>query len=146
MSGEWESTIYDFTTCDWEKFVDVPITCNDGCLRIVDAVKPWHKKIYFADEWYIHVDTTPSKCCETFKWKWNKREVNRIAFRSPLPTKYSIKYYHKFYSGGDKMKNTLSICFDNGDTLSFTNIMRQRIYEHFVEIYHRDKKAFTTCI
>jgi hypothetical protein len=141
----WESTIFDFTTCDWEKFVDVPITCNESIKQenISEDIANFH----FAEGWYITVDIKPSKCCEKFTYSWNKTKVNdKITFRKPLPTAFSLRYYHKYYNNDTKMKNTLSLCFNNGDTLSFTNKMYQRIYEHFVEIYHHGEKVFTTCI
>ena len=142
-----EPSVYNFTTCDWEKFTNVPLIKN---IKLVKTEKMSGKNkeltIVFGP-WKIEANTTPSICCEKFEASWNKKELPKtLRFRQTEPTTFSIKYYHKLNKTKTVMKNTLSFCFDNGDTLSFTNIMNQRIYEHFIYLYHNDIQVFVTCI
>ncbi len=139
--SQWEWTQYDFTTCDWEKFQDVPLDEHIKFTYTIDKDKICD--IYFGS-WRINVQIK-NYCCESFKALWNKYTLpKKIICKKPAPTSFSIKHNH--VQKKTFMKNTLSFCFNNGDTLAFSNTMFLRIYEHFITLYYNEKEVFVTCI
>ncbi|WP_298333221.1 hypothetical protein [Asticcacaulis sp.] len=140
---------------DKERWQDVAL--DDNVTDITATIDRGNATFRFGD-WRIEVYVN-RRCCEEFDYSWNKKhdDVEKIIrFRHPLPTAFTIKHYHKIFCETKesklwkregsrklfcKMKNTLSFCFDNGDTLSFTNIMQERIYEHVIRLYKGDEQV-----
>ena len=102
-----ESSIYNFTTCDWEKFTNVPLEKNIKLVKH-ETIEDKRKDLTVVfGPWRLEADIRPSICCEKFEAHWNKKELPKtLRFRELEPSSFSIKYYHKLNKKETVMKNT----------------------------------------